>query len=82
MMSYHVSPMWHEWNVNCDDIMMTWFAYNAIFSDIMSRTHSIVILAQLSNQVGQCAQADPHLAKITASHFQVLNTQKCKWEHA
>ena len=29
-----------------------------------------------------CIQANPNVVKVTASHFQVLNTQKCKWEYA
>ena len=26
MMSCHLIPMWHEWNVNAGDIMVMWFA--------------------------------------------------------
>ena len=29
MMSCHLTPTWHEWNANADDIMMTWFALYA-----------------------------------------------------
>ena len=23
--SYHISHMWHKWNVNANDVMITWF---------------------------------------------------------
>ena len=26
MTTCHLIPMWHEWNANADDVMMTWFA--------------------------------------------------------
>ena len=29
MMSCHLIPTWHEWNMNADDIMMTWLALYA-----------------------------------------------------
>ena len=29
MTSCHLIPMWHEWNANANDIMMTWFALDA-----------------------------------------------------
>ena len=34
MMSCHIIPTWHEWNVNADDIMMTWFALYVNPSDV------------------------------------------------
>ena len=26
MMSCHLIPTWHEWNVHASDVMVTWFA--------------------------------------------------------
>ena len=33
--------MWHEWNVNAADIMMTWFALYANLSYIISGIHNM-----------------------------------------
>ena len=35
MMSCHIIPTWHEWNMNADDTMMMWFALYANPSDVM-----------------------------------------------
>ena len=84
MTSCHLIPTWHTWNVNADDIMVTWFALFAILvmSHLASTLHMCVY--------GTCAvykdgaskylsglaftQADLNLEKITTSYFQVLNT--------
>ena len=29
MTYYHLIPMWHEWNANANDVMMTWFVLYA-----------------------------------------------------
>ena len=34
MMSCHIIPMWHKWNVNSDDIMLMWHALYATPSDV------------------------------------------------
>ena len=39
MMSCHLIPMWHEWNANTNDIMMTWFALYLNPSDVTSGMH-------------------------------------------
>ena len=36
MTSWHLIPTWHEWNVNANDIMMTWFTLYVNPSDIIS----------------------------------------------
>ena len=36
MISFHLIPMWHKWNANADDIMITWFALYVNPSDVMS----------------------------------------------
>ena len=35
----HLIPMWHEWNANTDDIMITWFTLYANSSDVMLGMH-------------------------------------------
>ena len=60
MMSSHLIPTWHEWNVNADDVMMAWFALcvNTVTSCLTCMcTHACmahvlhVEIACLSNQV-------------------------------
>ena len=77
--------MWHEWNVNTNDVMMMWFALyvNLVTSHQACMTcvhvHGTHALCKssaskyLSDLV--CMQADPNLAKITTSQFWVLSTQ-------
>ena len=43
MMSCHVIPMWHEWNTNAYDVMMTWLAFNRNPSDITSGMHNACV---------------------------------------
>ena len=38
MTSCHVSPTWHEWNVNPNDVMLTQFALHANPNDVMLGT--------------------------------------------
>ena len=76
--------MWHEWNMNTDDIMMTWFALFANFVTshlacaACTYMHGACALYKYGTSKypsGQaCMQADSNLGKFTASHFQVLNT--------
>ena len=85
MMSCHLIPTWHEWNVKADDVMMMWFASYA--NQVMSQqayttcmcmygTHALCrnSMSKYLNDL-VCMQADLNLEKITSSHFQVLNTQ-------
>ena len=84
MMPCHLIPMWHEWNMNANDIMMTWLA--SYVSDITSGlciacmhegACALCINSVSKDQSGlACIQAaNLNLGKITASHFQVLDTQ-------
>ena len=77
--------MWHEWDMNTSDVMVSWFA---IFANLVM-THLACLLC--AHVHGACAlnkngrhkypsglaftQADLNLGKLTASHFWVLNTQ-------
>ena len=84
MTSCHLIPPWHEWNMNAGDIMVTWFTSYVNF--VMScwacascvHMHGTHVLSNNgapkypSSLVG--TQADSNLGKISASHFQVLNT--------
>ena len=85
MMSCYLIAMWHEWNANADDIMMTYFA---LFANLVSshlacmscmHMHGACALIKygmpkyLSGLV--CTQANSNLGKLTASHYWVLNTQ-------
>ena len=84
-MSCHLIPTWHEWNANADDVMMTWFTLfvNLVIScqacTSCAYVHSACALNK--NSVPKyprglaCTQADSNLRKLTASHFQVLDTQ-------
>ena len=77
--------MWHEWNANAGDIMVTWFAHDA--SLVTSRwacalharqhgAHAIIKMGAskyLNSLTG--TPADSNLGKITPSHFKVLITQ-------
>ena len=31
--------MWHEWNMNADDVMITWFAFYVTPDDVMYGMH-------------------------------------------
>ena len=43
-------PMWHEWNVNADDVMMTWFTLYVIPCDITLGMHNMHVHAWHSAQ--------------------------------
>ena len=77
-------PMWHKWNANADDNRMTWFMLyvNLVMPCLAPMcTHMHGACALCNTSVSKslsglvCMQADSYLAKITASHFWVLNTQ-------
>ena len=86
MMSYHLIPTWHKWNMNTGDIM--------VVVCIICKPCDIMLGMSCACMHGACAltkndapkypsglvftQADLNLGKITASHFQVLNTQNFK----
>ena len=76
--------MWHKWNVNADDVMMMWFALfaNLVMSHLACASCMCMHGAWALYKYGAskypsglaCMQADSNIGKITASHFQVLNT--------
>ena len=85
MTSCHLIPTWHKWNANTDDFMMMWFA---LYADLVTshlacmmhiHMHGICALnkyvASEQSSGLACTQADLNLAKITATHFWVINTQ-------
>ena len=77
--------MWHEWNVNAGDVMVTWFASYA--NHVTSRwacmshahmhgTHAIIKMGMTKYLNGMTGTpADSNLRKLTASHFKALITQ-------
>ena len=77
--------MWHESNVNADDIMMIWFTLFAslVMSCLACAMCTCMHGAFAPNKYGAskylsslaCMQADLNLEKITASHSQVISTQ-------
>ena len=46
--------MWHEWNVNANDVMMTWFAFfaNPVMSQLAYAMHMHVHGAHAPNKYG------------------------------
>ena len=85
MMSCHLIPTWHEWNVKANDVMMKWFTLyvNLVMSCLACTMHAHLhgTCALCRNSMSKyssglvCMQADLNLPKITDSHFQVLNEQ-------
>ena len=82
MMSCHLIPAWHKWNVDNDDVMMTWFVLfvNLGMSHLACLTHpcihgtcALYKMVHLSRLV--CMQANLNLERITTSQFWVLNAQ-------
>ena len=85
--SSHLIPTWHKSNANVNDIMMMWFALHenlvmpcqACTTCIhmhVNGTHALSNMGASKYSSGLvCKQANTNLAKITASHFQVLNTE-------
>ena len=77
--------MWHEWNVNTGDVMVTWFTYDANlvtsrWACVCARVHGAHAIIKMgasrySNGLTG-TPADSNLGKLTASHFKVLITQK------
>ena len=88
--------MCHEWNMNTDDIMMTWFTLyvnlgmSHLACMICKHTDMAHLLYVCKTSMSKyssglaCMHPEPNLVKITASLFQVLYTQNalCKPEHA
>ena len=74
-------PMWHEWNVNTNDVMMMWFALyvNLVMSclacEMCMSMHGVCALFKTSTSKSlsglACAQA-----------FLGTKYPKCKLEHA
>ena len=77
--------MWHEWNVNANDTMMTLFNLftNLVTSCLACALHMCMHGACALIKDGApkylsglaCMQADSNSGKLTVSHFLVLNTQ-------
>ena len=77
--------MWHKWNGNAGDIMVTWFASyaNLVTScwacashERMHGAHAIIKMnasKYLNGLTG--TPADSNLGKLAASHFEALLTQ-------
>ena len=85
MTSCHIISTWHKWNMNTADIIMTWFTLyaNLVTSPLACVTHMCMhgthalcrtIMSKYLSGLG-CMQVNMNLAKITPSHFWVLNTQ-------
>ena len=84
MMPCHLIPTWHDWSVNANDIMMMWFTsyMNLVVSCLASMlhahmhgTHALCKNSASKYPIGLASmQAHSNLAKITATHFQVLHT--------
>ena len=77
--------MWHKWNANAGDTMVTWFAYDANLVTshwacascaCMHGTHAIIKMGASNYSNGLTGTpADSNLTKLTASHFKALITQ-------
>ena len=79
MTSCHLIPVWHKWNTDAGDIMVTWFAsyVNLVTSHMhVHGTCAIIKMGALkySNSL-MGTPADLNLKKLTASHSYVLITQ-------
>ena len=85
MTSCHFIHTWHEWNVNTHDIMMMWFTLfvNLVMSCLACMLHACMHGTHAPYKYGapkylsglSWMQAKSNLGKLTASHFQVPNTQ-------
>ena len=84
MMSCHLIPIWHGWNVNAGEIMVMWFAsyVNLVMSQwayvsctCMHGTCAIIKMDMPKYSHGLTGMpANLNLRKLTASHFSVLST--------
>ena len=80
----HLIIMWHEWNMNANDVMMMWFALFAKLatSCLPCLSHAHMHGTCALNKYGAskylsgltCMQADYLLEEVTIAHCQVLNT--------
>ena len=85
MMSCDLISMWHEWNTNAGDVMVTWFASyaNLVTSQwacaLCTRVHgtcAVIIMGAPKYSNGLMGMAaNLNLRKSTTSHFNVLITQ-------
>ena len=64
---------WHEWNMNADDIPMTWFT--SYVNLAMSHLALCRISVSKYSSGLACMQANSNLEKISTSHYWVLYTQ-------
>ena len=85
MMSCHLNPTWHEWNMNSGDVMVMWFASyaNLVMSQWACALHAHMHGTHALGEMGELKYlkslmgmpANWNLRKLTDSHFQVLITQ-------
>ena len=85
MTSCHIIPIWHEWNVNANDILMTWLPHmQALVTSCQACMtcvcmHNACALSDFGTTMyfsqPACMQAGWNLGKITASHLGALITQ-------
>ena len=84
MPSCHLLSTWHEWNANTGDVMVMWFTSyaNLVMSQWACTSHARVhgtyalIKMHASNYLNGLmgTPANLNLMKLTASHFNALNT--------
>ena len=78
MMSCHLIPTWHEWNMNDNDVMMMWLTSYTNPSDVHVHMHDTHALCKNSTSKYMsglaCMQANVNIEKTMASHFQELKT--------
>ena len=77
--------MWHEWNANAGDVMVTWFTHDAnlvtscwacALRAHMHGAHATIKMGASKYPNGLTSTpADWNLGKITASQFKALITQ-------
>ena len=85
MTSCHLIPMWYKWNMNAVDVMVAWFiSYVNLVTSCwactshahMHGTHAVSKMGVLEYSNGLTGmQTNSNLRKLTASHFNALNTQ-------
>ena len=88
MTSCHLISMWHEWNANTGDIMVTWFAsYASLVTSCWACTLcackygacAIIKMGTLKYLDGLTGMpADSKLMKFPASHYKALINQNAK----
>ena len=85
MTSCHLVSVWHKWNMNAGDVMVTWFTSyaNLVTSRWACASHvrkhgacAIIKMGAFKYLNGLTGMPpDSNLMKLTASHFKALITQ-------